>query len=201
MPHKDPEQRKAYSSKYNQANKVGLLAKKKVRRTEQRAVIWDHKRKPCTDCKIQYDPWVMDFDHVRGKKRFNLNRLVKISASWNTILEEIAKCEVVCANCHRARTHSRAYGAEAEGIPVRTILSRAVEPRPKKPRPTYTPPKKGAWPSDTELENKLKMMPAMKIAEEVGVSGSAIKRYCARRGISTPPRGFWSARRSGLEPE
>lgn len=203
MPHKDPEQRKAYSSNYNQTNKETLLAKKKVRRTEQRALIWDHKRKPCTDCGIQYDPWVMDFDHVRGKKRFNLNRLVKISASWNTIQEEIAKCEVVCSNCHRARTHRRAYGTEPESLPVPSLyLPKPVKPKPSKPVSTYIPKKKGAWPSDRELEELLKNVPAQKIAEQVGVSGSALKRYCTRRGIETPPRGFWaSARRSGLEPE
>ena len=50
----------------------------------------------------------MDFDHVDPEtKRFTIGR-----DGWNkrTIIdlrEEIAKCEVVCANCHRIRTASR----------------------------------------------------------------------------------------------
>jgi hypothetical protein len=47
----------------------------------------------------------MDFDHVRGTKQFNL----ALPAGWTygEILEEIAKCDVVCSNCHRVRTYGR----------------------------------------------------------------------------------------------
>lgn len=105
MPHQDPEARKKYQREYQQKNKADLLEKKRVRREKQRKYIQKAKSKPCTDCGIKYPYWVMDFDHVRGKKRFNLNRLSKVSASWETIDAEIAKCEVVCSNCHRDRTH------------------------------------------------------------------------------------------------
>ena len=59
------------------------------------------KAVPCADCGVQYPYYVMDFDHVRGEKLF------EISAGHRHIallLDEIAKCDVVCANCHRART-------------------------------------------------------------------------------------------------
>jgi hypothetical protein len=64
------------------------------------------ERHPCADCKIQYPYYVMDFDHVRGKKQKNVMELVP-TLSKKKIDEEIAKCEVVCSNCHRARTHMR----------------------------------------------------------------------------------------------
>lgn len=48
----------------------------------------------------------MDFDHVRGKKHANVMELIP-TLSKKKIDEEIAKCEIVCSNCHRARTHSR----------------------------------------------------------------------------------------------
>jgi lysyl-tRNA synthetase class I len=48
----------------------------------------------------------MDFDHVRGKKHKNVMELVP-TLSKKKIDEEIAKCEVVCSNCHRVRTHMR----------------------------------------------------------------------------------------------
>lgn len=62
---------------------------------------------PCTDCGIKYPPFVMDFDHVRGTKSFNLSRAASKRISLDVLKEEINKCEVVCANCHRLRTHSR----------------------------------------------------------------------------------------------
>lgn len=60
---------------------------------------------PCTDCRKQYNPWVMDFDHVRGTKRFNISQ--GICRSLESIKLEVAKCELVCANCHRERTYRR----------------------------------------------------------------------------------------------
>jgi hypothetical protein len=47
----------------------------------------------------------MDFDHVRGEKQSNVASLVGMSASEERLRAEIAKCDVVCANCHRERTY------------------------------------------------------------------------------------------------
>ena len=63
------------------------------------------KDRPCADCGIQYPSWVMQFDHVRGEKKFDIAQAS--SASEKRLLEEIAKCEVVCANCHAERTYDR----------------------------------------------------------------------------------------------
>ena len=61
---------------------------------------------PCVDCGINYPYYVMDFDHVRGVKHANVMELVS-TLSKKKIDEEIAKCEIVCSNCHRIRTHMR----------------------------------------------------------------------------------------------
>lgn len=58
---------------------------------------------PCVDCG-EADFVVLEFDHVRGKK---VNDVSKIAADGNpiaTIDREIAKCDVVCRNCHTIRT-------------------------------------------------------------------------------------------------
>ncbi len=69
--------------------------------------IRDLKEKtPCLDCGIKYPYYVMDFDHVRGKKHKNVMELIP-TLSKKKIDEEIAKCEIVCSNCHRVRTHMR----------------------------------------------------------------------------------------------
>jgi lysyl-tRNA synthetase class I len=61
---------------------------------------------PCMDCKLIYPYYVMDFDHVRGQKHANVMELIK-TLSKKKIDEEIAKCEIVCSNCHRVRTYMR----------------------------------------------------------------------------------------------
>ena len=61
---------------------------------------------PCMDCKNKYPYYVMDFDHVRGKKHANVMELIP-TLSKKKIDLEIAKCEIVCSNCHRIRTHVR----------------------------------------------------------------------------------------------
>jgi len=58
------------------------------------------KNVPCTDCGGTFHYCQMDFDHVRGEKLGGVSRM----NTREVILEEVAKCEVVCANCHRERT-------------------------------------------------------------------------------------------------
>lgn len=77
------------------------------RRAEIRRVVEEGKLKPCTDCGIQYHPYVMQYDHVRGTKKFNLGEATAKAKTVKAVYEEIEKCEVVCANCHAMRTWSR----------------------------------------------------------------------------------------------
>lgn len=59
----------------------------------------------CVDCG-EKNHIVLDFDHIRDKK-YNVSRMIHDGFSWKAIVKEIKKCEVVCANCHRIRTHNR----------------------------------------------------------------------------------------------
>lgn len=61
---------------------------------------------PCSDCGNQYPAVCMDFDHVGDDKKKDVARMVGDGYSKSAILEEIEKCELVCANCHRIRTHA-----------------------------------------------------------------------------------------------
>lgn len=65
----------------------------------------DKKLVPCTDCWITYPYYVMDYDHLENKL-FNIWAVAQ-HTGMNKLLAEIAKCEVVCANCHRIRTFKR----------------------------------------------------------------------------------------------
>ena len=74
-------------------------------RERRRALIDSFKAKPCADCEETFPPVCMDFDHVRGVKLFTIGD--RSGRSLEAILDEIAKCDVVCANCHRVRTQER----------------------------------------------------------------------------------------------
>lgn len=58
------------------------------------------KQHPCVDCG-ETDPIVLEFDHISDKE-YDVSKLNH--SSFETLLEEIAKCEVRCANCHRRKT-------------------------------------------------------------------------------------------------
>jgi hypothetical protein len=59
---------------------------------------------------VSYPPCVMQFDHVRGIKEFNISAYNGYQWRRDKLEAEIAKCEVVCANCHMVRTHNRRTG-------------------------------------------------------------------------------------------
>ena len=66
------------------------------------------KSTPCKDCGNYYPYYVMDFDHRDAK---NKDFCVASKRNWGRkkLFREIAKCDVVCSNCHRERTHKRLH--------------------------------------------------------------------------------------------
>jgi hypothetical protein len=82
-------------------------SKKKSRdyRETKRKIIQALKNAPCMDCGGWFEPCQMDFDHVRGIKDTDVTHMK--SRSLKILLEEVEKCELVCANCHRLRTEKR----------------------------------------------------------------------------------------------
>ena len=76
------------------------------RREERQREVWEYLRShACVDCG-EPDPVVLEFDHLRDKVD-NISKMASLKKPWAAILAEIAKCEVVCANCHRRRTAHR----------------------------------------------------------------------------------------------
>jgi formate-dependent nitrite reductase cytochrome c552 subunit len=64
------------------------------------------RRRPCADCGGVFSPWVMDFDHRDpAKKAFNVMSGRAMLRSRSRLMAEIDKCDIVCANCHAARTY------------------------------------------------------------------------------------------------
>jgi len=93
---------------YYETNKIWIIADNITRNKETKIrngqYVWDYlKLHPCIDCS-ETNPIVLEFDH-----RDNSDKLGNISSFLNcfsleTIKNEIDKCDVRCANCHRKRT-------------------------------------------------------------------------------------------------
>jgi len=64
------------------------------------------KDEPCMDCGIKYPPFCMDFDHRDQVDKIDDVGLMYL-ANLEKLLEEIEKCDLVCANCHRIRTNKQ----------------------------------------------------------------------------------------------
>ena len=75
---------------------------------KKRDMIRDAKNVPCADCGKSFPYYVMDLDHLPGhEKKFQLGKYLQHKLA--DIEDELKKCEAVCANCHRFRTHNRGY--------------------------------------------------------------------------------------------
>jgi hypothetical protein len=83
---------------------------KKKRHDVRKYIISKKTGMPCADCGVVYPHYVMDHDHVRGEKKFLISIAALKHYSRAKLDEELAKCDLVCANCHRIRTYLRAIG-------------------------------------------------------------------------------------------
>jgi hypothetical protein len=108
MPYKDPKAQKAAQAAWYQRNKLEINRKIRDARTLRRKYVRDYKlnNSICTDCEISYPPHMLDFDHLSDKK-FQISGNGVKDNGLEAIIEEISKCEIVCANCHRHRTYMR----------------------------------------------------------------------------------------------
>ncbi len=63
--------------------------------------------RPCADCGTAYAPQAMQWDHRPGTLKLGTISGDLRGRDQQVILDEIAKCDLVCANCHSARTEAR----------------------------------------------------------------------------------------------
>jgi hypothetical protein len=115
MPYKDPKVRKAkhkeYSEKHYKENTAEVKARSKSKGSENRQKWTAFKASlSCTVCGISH-PAVIDFHHPPGTKTYGVNDLIA-RRKFKKAYEEIKKCIVLCANCHRIH-HFNEKGAEA----------------------------------------------------------------------------------------
>jgi hypothetical protein len=108
VPYKDPKDRAAANKRWYAKHRNEQIVRAKTNNNKLRDEYHNYKETLiCTDCKIQYPYYVMDFDHVSDDKNDNVADVVRLKCSRKALYSEIKKCEPVCANCHRIRTHNR----------------------------------------------------------------------------------------------
>jgi len=108
--YKNKADQAAYARQHYQNNKEiykrrAAVHRKAVRQKIRIYIFETLKMHPCVDCG-ESDPVVLDFDHRdRTAKRFNIADAVSCGASLKSVVAEILKCDVRCANCHRRKTY------------------------------------------------------------------------------------------------
>ena len=76
-----------------------MAVTKRRRRLKQLAV--EHKGGKCFLCGYTRCIWALDFHHIdESQKEFSLS-VRGLTRSWEKIKNELDKCVLVCANCHR----------------------------------------------------------------------------------------------------
>lgn len=111
MPYRDRDKRRAWNRRYlrevwypRNKGKHKRFVRSAVAKVQ--ALIQAAKAVPCADCCVQYPPCAMQFDHISGKT-FTIGGVRRLGYGIERVRREIAKCEVVCANCHAVRTWTR----------------------------------------------------------------------------------------------
>ena len=84
-------------------NEEKIMETQRRIRAECRDLVRIAKSRPCADCRQSFPTYVMDLHHVRGDKITHLGS-GSLYNSRRLTIAEIAKCVVLCSNCHRIRT-------------------------------------------------------------------------------------------------
>lgn len=123
MPFKDPAKRKSYQKKYhngwyaqNGANRKKQVAERR-RKLKQRYSAYKATLK-CGQCGLsgEENAWALEFHHrERQEKTCTVSHLVTSGYGWERIQEEIDKCIVSCANCHRKEHYEEHLEKVANG--------------------------------------------------------------------------------------
>jgi len=100
--------RRDYAAAHYQANKARRQAENKSRQAEFMAWYVELKAgRPCADCGLVFHSAAMQWDHLPGEDKTADLAFLARRGSRSRVLDEIEKCELVCASCHAVRSHLR----------------------------------------------------------------------------------------------
>lgn len=101
MPYKDKDKQKEAQRKHYLANKDKYLEQRQHNREKRKVWFCKYKSKLiCYKCGLD-DPRCLDFHHRNpAEKSFSISQAVHFGMNEEAIVNEIAKCDVLCSNCH-----------------------------------------------------------------------------------------------------
>lgn len=114
---------RAYVKDHYKNNRSYYLKKAKARNTKIKNEACEYvagylKTHPCVDCG-QKDILVLEFDHRdKASKIIEVSRIIRGFGSLKKLSEEVAKCDVRCANCHRRKTEKENKSWKLKYAPV-----------------------------------------------------------------------------------
>jgi hypothetical protein len=116
MPYKDPDVRKdkqkGYAAKHYKKNTEEVKESAKEKRSSMRKQ-WKAFKATlfCTQCGFNH-PAALDFHHIDpSTKTGSVNQFVS-DGQYKRAMEEVKKCVVLCANCHRIHHHDERHAAK-----------------------------------------------------------------------------------------
>ncbi len=112
MPYKDPDRQKVSQHESYLRNKDRVKARDRARLDRNQEFIKKYKSRDDVTCvRCDEGRWqCLDFHHPDpSSKDMSIADLVKRRYRIERILEEINKCEVLCANCHRVEHHGNIW--------------------------------------------------------------------------------------------
>jgi hypothetical protein len=81
------------------------IKRKRIRKRQQLLDEWKTSQ-GCVDCGYNTNARALDFDHRLGVVKYRGISELVINNTWAAVMEEIEKCDLRCANCHRIKTFS-----------------------------------------------------------------------------------------------
>lgn len=98
------ERSKRYYKENPVKHKENVKSRKlQIDQENQTKVIEYLLKHPCIRCN-ESDILTLEFDHIVDKE-INICTALQLGWTWKRIEKEISKCQVLCANCHRRKSH------------------------------------------------------------------------------------------------
>ena len=110
-----------YNVSYYRRNRQAEIDRVKARQRAAREFLRKLRHVPCLDCGGTFLPHQMDFDHRDPSTKLFQVTDSGLLKSRERLLAEIAKCDIVCANCHAARTYVQQGQKRAQRVANGTL--------------------------------------------------------------------------------
>ena len=94
------EKKAEYNKEYNERNKEKIREERREQHKEKRAICLEYLGGKCVKCGTIHN---LQFDHIdRTTKKYEIS--TKLSYNFDTLKEELDKCQLLCAPCHLEKT-------------------------------------------------------------------------------------------------